>query len=56
VALLELPQIPDLLLDLAGERLLTFGLGPGEGRAIGLELVSNGGSSTRPQRGAELAR
>ena len=56
MALLELLQFPDLLLDLAGDRLLTFRLGLGEGRAIGLELVSDGGCSTRPQRGPELAR
>ena len=56
VALLERLQLPDLLLDLAGDRLLTFGLGLREGGAIGLELLSDGGHGTRPQQGPELAR
>jgi len=46
MALLELLQFLDLLLDLAGDRRLTFGLDFFEGGAIGLELLSNGGHGT----------
>ena len=51
VALLELLQFPDLLLDLAGGRLLTFRLGLGEGGAIGQELFSDSGHGTQPRQG-----
>jgi len=51
VALLKVLQFLDLLLDLAGDRLLTVGLGLGQGGAIGLELVSDRGHGTQPQQG-----
>ena len=56
VALLEILQLPDLLLDLGGDCLLAFRLGLGEGGAIGLELVSDGGHGTQPQQGPDLSR
>jgi hypothetical protein len=54
MALLELLQFPDLLLDLGGDRLFPFGLGLRKGGSIGLELFSDGRHGTQPWEGTRI--